>query len=109
MGTFGSKTALVSGGTSGVGRETVKLLLAEGATVATIARRQEGLDALQREVSGEVRTFAGDIADPSLAGKLVRGLAPALIVLCAGAHPKLAPVHEHTWESFSEPWNVDVK
>ena len=31
------------------------------------------------------------------------------IVISAGARPRLALVHEQTWESFSQPWNTDVK
>src|SRR5262249_23176862 len=31
------------------------------------------------------------------------------VVLCAGASPLLRPVHLHTWETFSENWEVDTK
>ena len=30
-------------------------------------------------------------------------------MLSAGARPRLAPVHEQSWESFSAPWNTDLK
>ncbi|MGH3595492.1 MAG: SDR family oxidoreductase, partial [Mycobacterium sp.] len=29
-------------------------------------------------------------------------------VLCAGATPQMSPLQEHTWETFSQNWNVDV-
>jgi len=30
-------------------------------------------------------------------------------VLNAGAAPTLAPVHEQSWDQFSQPWETDVK
>jgi len=38
------KRVLVTGGTSGIGRATVALLVAEGAHVLTFGRNQAGLD-----------------------------------------------------------------
>src|SRR5262249_4611999 len=34
---------------------------------------------------------------------------PRTLVLNAGTNPLARPVHEHTWETFSRPWEVDVR
>jgi NAD(P)-dependent dehydrogenase (short-subunit alcohol dehydrogenase family) len=41
--------------------------------------------------------------------RLIDETDPDLLVLSAGARPRLAPIHEHSWESFSAPWNTDLK
>jgi len=53
------KKALVTGGTRGIGRATVELLAAEGASVAFCARNQEAVDDLAAELKGKgVTVFA---------------------------------------------------
>jgi NAD(P)-dependent dehydrogenase (short-subunit alcohol dehydrogenase family) len=46
---------------------------------------------------------------PVVAGRLIDEHRPHILVLNAGASPLSRPVHLHTWESFSRPWEVDVK
>jgi short-subunit dehydrogenase len=48
----GLKTALVTGASSGIGRETAKLLAQAGFQVIAAARRQERLESLTRELPG---------------------------------------------------------
>jgi NAD(P)-dependent dehydrogenase (short-subunit alcohol dehydrogenase family) len=50
----------------------------------------------------------GDAADPDLARRLIDEYRPRTVVLCAGAAPRMSPLQDQTWESFSENWNVDV-
>ena len=42
------------------------------------------------------------------ANRLIDQHRPRTLVLCAGATPRMAPLQNQTWESFSENWNVDV-
>ena len=102
------KTALVTGGSEGLGRGIVKALNAQGASVWTIARDAGRLELLQREVNG-VQTRPGDITDPQVVSKAVRDLRPDVLVLNAGARPANIPVHEQTWEQFGRAWETDVK
>ena len=103
------KTAIVTGATSGVGKATVKALIAEGARVTAVARGAEGLDRLRSEVQNGLETFRADASDPAIAERLLREFRPDLVVLAAGAAPHMAPLNEQTWESFSETWNSDTK
>src|SRR5262249_31522904 len=103
-----NRTAIVTGGSRGLGRGIVEALAAKGVRVLALARDAAALAALAREVPGVV-PVAGDAADDGLASRLLREESPDLIVLCAGASPPLAPLHDQTWEGFSHNWNVDAK
>jgi NADP-dependent 3-hydroxy acid dehydrogenase YdfG len=50
-----------------------------------------------------------DAADPVVAGQLIDAYQPRTIVLNAGARPLTRPIHQHTWETFSRIWHVDVQ
>jgi len=103
-----NKTALVTGGSQGLGRGIVSVLAAEGASVHTIARDAGRLAALEHDLPG-VQTQPGDITDPQVAAEALRMLRPDIVVLNAGARPANVPIHEQTWEQFARPWETDVK
>ena len=58
------RTILITGGTSGIGLELARQLLARGNTVLITGRDQEKLDAAQRTLSG-VHAFRSDVSDPA--------------------------------------------
>jgi len=103
------KVALVVGGSSGVGKATVKALLSEGAHVTAVARGADNLRALKTELGDGLATIQGDATDSAFAERLLRELRPDLVVLAAGVTPRMARVDEFEWESFSEAWNGDLK
>jgi hypothetical protein len=103
------KTAVVTGGSSGVGKATVLALLAEGVRVTAIARGAERLRALAAEAGPGLTTLAADASDPALPERLLRDLRPDLIVLAAGIQPPMARVDELDWDAFSQTWNADLK
>jgi NAD(P)-dependent dehydrogenase (short-subunit alcohol dehydrogenase family) len=57
------KIALVTGGSSGMGRATARQFVAEGATVIITGRRQDRLDDAVAEIGGTIEGFRSDIAD----------------------------------------------
>jgi NAD(P)-dependent dehydrogenase (short-subunit alcohol dehydrogenase family) len=103
------KSAVVTGGSSGVGKATVKALISEGVRVTAVARGADRLRALAAEVGDGLATLQGDTADPALAERLLRELRPDLVVLAAGVTPRMGRLDEFDWEAFSETWNVDLK
>ncbi len=57
------KVAVVTGGSSGMGRATAKQFVAEGATVIITGRRQDRLDEAVAEIGGAIEGFRSDIAN----------------------------------------------
>lgn len=82
--------ALVIGAGSGVGKATAEALAAAGTRVLAAGRER-------------------DATDPANVDALIAEADPDLVVVAAGTRPEMAPIEEQTWESFSAPWNVDVK
>ena len=103
------KSAVVVGASSGIGRASLRALAAAGARVTGVARNRDRLDRIVREAPGEVTAVAEDASRPEAVARLVQANGADIVVVCAGAHAKLAPLDEQTWESFSEVWNSDVK
>src|SRR4051812_4310411 len=59
------KRVLVTGGTTGIGRATVKLLADEGARILTFGRHQKELDDSLENASGSAGEVSGLTADSS--------------------------------------------
>ncbi|HJZ07744.1 MAG TPA: SDR family oxidoreductase, partial [Trebonia sp.] len=102
-------TAIVTGASRGFGRGTAVALHAAGAHVIGIARDRAPLDELRAELGDAFTPVAADAADPVAAGHLIDTYQPRVLVLNAGVSPLSRPLHEHTWETFSRPWDVDVR
>ncbi len=72
------ETVLVTGASSGIGRELAKLFAADGSRVVLVARRRERLEALAaeiREKGGEAVPLVYDLLDPAAPQKLFDDLA----------------------------------
>jgi len=102
-------TALVTGASRGFGRAIASALHAAGANVVAVARNAELLASLRDELGDRLATERADVADPVVAGTLIQQHRPETLVLNAGAAPSYHPLHQHTWETFSRNWEVDVR
>ncbi len=64
MDSFANRVVLITGAGSGIGRQLALLLAAEGATIAALDLRPEGLAALSAELAGKrIATATGDVTD----------------------------------------------
>jgi NAD(P)-dependent dehydrogenase (short-subunit alcohol dehydrogenase family) len=107
MARLADKYALITGGTSGIGLETARQFIAEGATVAITGRSVEGLEKAKRELGGDliaIRSEAGAIVgQEGLAAELTAAW-PRLDVLYVNAgdvtHRPLADWDDATFDSL---------
>jgi NAD(P)-dependent dehydrogenase (short-subunit alcohol dehydrogenase family) len=106
--TLRGKNVVVIGGSRGVGRRVVEAAARSGAHVLAVARNEGALDQLQRDVPG-IAVLALDAGDQQAPSRVFEALLPDVLVLCAGAFPPAAPLHEQTWEQFAVNWEADVK
>jgi len=88
------KKAVVIGGSSGVGKATVKALISEGARVTAVARGADKLQALKAEMGDRLATIHGDATDSAFVERLLREQSPDLVVSAAGVAPRMARVDE---------------
>ncbi len=82
--------AVVSGGASGLGAATARLLAAEGARVVVCDRDQKGAERLAEEIGGvgiAVDVSDAKAAEEALARIAERHGAPRILVQCAGIAP----------------------
>jgi len=107
MKTLLDERVIVTGGSSGLGLGIVEALAERKAQVTVVARGRARLAEVQQQLG--VATVAGDVTDRTLAHKLLHDVRPTVLILNAGTPLVMAPLHEQTWESFTETWNSDVK
>jgi short-subunit dehydrogenase len=66
--------AIVTGASSGIGREVARQLARQGAKVVLTARRQDRLEELARQIAaegGRAECVAGDITDPAVRARTI--------------------------------------
>jgi NAD(P)-dependent dehydrogenase (short-subunit alcohol dehydrogenase family) len=102
-----NQTAVVTGGSRGLGLGLVEALVERGAKVTVVARTASDLESVSRRLS--VATIAADVTDRAEAGRILAALRPTILALNAGAAPKAGLLDEQTWEGFSACWETDVK
>lgn len=103
------KYALITGGTSGIGLETARQFLAEGATVAITGRSEQALHDAARQLEQPVLLFnsdAGDIAHQRSVAEQLAQQWPRLDILFANAgdvtHRPLQEWDETTWDRVQQ-------
>ena len=107
------KTAVVTGGGTGIGLASAKRFIAEGAFVYIFGRRQAPLDAALAELGPNARAVAGSVADPADLDRLfeaVKAERGALDVLLANAGTgALAALPDITPQQYDDTFDVNVK
>ncbi|WP_205510004.1 SDR family oxidoreductase [Longitalea arenae] len=108
-----NKTALITGGNSGIGFATAKEFLEQGATVIITGRNQASLDEAKQALQGKVFTIlsnSSNLNDVRALRKQVEEISPALdIVFINAGIGKFAPIEAVTEEHYDEQFNVNVK
>ncbi|MES0837349.1 SDR family NAD(P)-dependent oxidoreductase [Nocardiopsis tropica] len=113
MGQLEGRTAVVTGGGTGIGLATAARLAAEGAHVFISGRREDVLARAAESIGPAVTAVAGDISDPADLDRLydaVRERGEGLDVLFANAAAvSFAPLEKATGEQFERTFGVNVR
>lgn len=104
------KVAFITGGTSGIGLETARIFLAEGAKVAIVGSDKGRLDAASKELGGDVLALQANIrhvSDIETAVNAVREKFGRIDIVFANAGAsKVAPLENVTPEFLED--NLDL-
>jgi short-subunit dehydrogenase len=68
---MGRAVTLITGASAGLGAEFARQCAARGESLALVARRRDRLEALAREIGGDVHIFAADLAPPGAAASVI--------------------------------------
>lgn len=114
MGQLEDKTAVVTGGGTGIGLATAVRLADEGAHVFITGRRKTELDAAVETIgAGRATAVAGDISDPAGLDRLydaVRARGRGLdVVFANAATASLIPLEQITQEDFDHVFDINVR
>jgi len=113
MSRFKDKVVVVSGGNSGIGLETVKGFLKEGAKVAFSGRRQEALDEVSKELSGNFKAVLADqskLADnEKLINEAVNAFGKIDVLFANAGVAFFAPADQIDENHFDSQFNINIK
>src|SRR4029434_1485507 len=113
MGKLSGKVAVITGGNSGMGLETARLFVKEGAKVVITGRRQKELDEAVHSIGDNVIGGQGDLANLAdldrLYAKVKETFGHVDIVFANAGMGNLAPLGEITEEHFDKHFNTNVK
>jgi NAD(P)-dependent dehydrogenase (short-subunit alcohol dehydrogenase family) len=101
------KTVVVTGGSRGLGLGLVEALVGRGAKVTVVARDEAALAAVTLKLGAAV--ISADITDAGAAERVLADVRPEILVLNAGATPRMGRLDQISWADFTTPWETDVK
>jgi NAD(P)-dependent dehydrogenase (short-subunit alcohol dehydrogenase family) len=113
MGRYDGKRVVITGGSSGIGLATAKLLIGEGARVLVTARTKATLEAIGKELGPNVIAIQSDttsMADiASLAGRIKIEFGTIDLVFVNAGVTRFAPLENMTEEVYDEVLTTNAK
>jgi NAD(P)-dependent dehydrogenase (short-subunit alcohol dehydrogenase family) len=107
------KRALITGGTSGIGLETARQFLKEGARVAITGKNPATLETARKELGSDVLVIASDasnVADQKTVAETLRQAFGAIDILFVNAGiAELRPVEQWDENAFDRTFAINVK
>jgi NAD(P)-dependent dehydrogenase (short-subunit alcohol dehydrogenase family) len=110
------KVALVTGGGSGIGEATARMLAARGAAVVVLDQSDASADRVAtsiRDEGGEAAVFVGDVADPDVGEQAVRHAEEAfgglhLAANIAGIGGALVPTQDYATDEWRRVLSINL-
>lgn len=113
MGRLEGKTALVTGGNSGIGLATAQAFIREGARVAITGRNPDTLEEARRTLGEDALALQVDVKDVAELDRMygrIRDTLGGLDVIFANAGVGTpCPLEDFTEELFDDIYNINVK
>ena len=101
------KNVVVTGGSRGLGLGLVEALVVHSARVTVVARDANALGSVRARLG--VATISADVTDETAARRILTEVRPDILVLNAGAKPRMGRLDQLSWADFSAPWETDVR
>ena len=98
---------VVTGGSRGLGLGLVEALVAHGARVTVVARDADALGSVRARLG--VASICADVTDETAAHRILAEVRPDILVLNAGAKPRMGRLDQLSWADFTVTWETDVK
>jgi NAD(P)-dependent dehydrogenase (short-subunit alcohol dehydrogenase family) len=115
MGKLAGRSALVSGGASGIGRAIAQLFLEEGARVVISDINADGLEAAVKDLSahGDVTGVHGDVRSMADASRMVTATVDAFgkidVLVCNAGITSVMPIDQLTEDEWDAVLTTNVK
>src|SRR3974377_6749 len=109
---FSDKTALIAGGTGGLGRAVALAFLKEGANVYVTYRVDEEFLSLKKSAGENARLLGGrvDVTNGNETAAFVRNLGPIdIMVNCVGAYAGGSPLWETGVNVFDKMLDLNLR
>lgn len=107
------KTAVITGGATGIGRAAAQRFIDEGAFVFIFGRRQEALDAAVADLGPSARAVRGSVSDPAdldrLYAAVKTGRGTLDIVFANAGTGSPLPLGEITTQHIDDTFDTNVK
>jgi NAD(P)-dependent dehydrogenase (short-subunit alcohol dehydrogenase family) len=107
------RTAIVTGGSRGIGLAIAQRLAADGANVVITSRKQDSADAAAEQVGGSAIGVAAHAVDEDAAGRCVEKTLERfgsidILVNNAGTNPAYGPLIEQDHARFAKTFDVNL-
>ncbi|NWJ24059.1 SDR family oxidoreductase [Rhizobium sp. RM] len=113
MNRLANKTALITGGTSGIGLETAKQFIAEGARVAITGTNPKTMEAARSELGDDVLIIRADASDvaaqKTVASEIEKAFGKLDIVFVNAGVADLRPIENWDEAGFERTFDINVK
>lgn len=105
------RTAVITGGSAGIGLAISKALSEAGAAVTIVGRDPQRLESAASQIGGTVTTVVSDVCDASTAETAMRAAGERVDVLVnnAGGPPRNAPMMTMPIEDFDRTLELNVR